>query len=376
MPVENKHFRTIWEEKGGRIFILDQTRLPFHEVTKELKTLDDACRAIADMEVRGAGLIGVTAGYGMYIAGREAAERMTATDTFAFNRYINEAGGKLRSTRPTAVNLAYAVDRQLLAISCCERVEDKVAALHQVAKDIHEADTDCCKRIGENGLTIIKMALANKGGKEPLNIMTHCNAGALAFSAYGSATAPIYAADAEGLNVHVWVSETRPRNQGGLTAWEMRKYRIPHTVIADNEAGHLMQHGMVDLIIVGTDRTTRTGDVANKIGTYLKAVAAKDNGVPFFVALPSTTFDWNLRDGMDIPIEQRNPGEVRYVTGMTKDEWSVDTVCLYDEKSPCANYAFDVTPARLVTGLITERGVCDANEEAILRLFPERRIEK
>jgi methylthioribose-1-phosphate isomerase len=371
MAVENSAFKTIWEPEEGRIFIIDQTQLPFHYQEKELKTLDDACRAIKDMEVRGAGLIGVTAGWGMYIAGKEATRHVP--DSRGMYILLEEAGKKLKATRPTAVNLAYAVDRQLEGMRGNSCFADIVPRLHEIAKEIHAEDTECCRKIGENGLTVVKMALANKGGDEPLNIMTHCNAGALAFSAYGSATAPIYAADAAGINVHVWVSETRPRNQGGLTAWEMRKYGIPHTVIADNEAGHLMQHGMVDLIIVGTDRTTHTGDVANKIGTYLKAVAAKDNNVPFFVALPSTTFDWELKDGRNIPIEQRSDGEVRYVTGTTKDKWCRETVCVYDKESPCANYAFDVTPARLVTGLIRERGVCDATEEEILKLFPERR---
>ncbi len=371
MKVGGKHYRTIWlkADDPSVVQIIDQRKLPHEFVIVDLKTVDDVAVAIRDMLVRGAGLIGATAGYGMYIAALHAPTH----DREAAMRYLVEAGEKLKATRPTAVNLEWAVNRQLLALQRAESVEEMIAFAKDTAQQIADEDAEFCRRIGEHGVSLIE-AIAQRKPGEPVNILTHCNAGWLAFVDYGSATAPIYAAHDRGIPVHVWVDETRPRNQGArLTAWELGEHGVPHTVIADNVGGHLMQHGMVDLCIVGSDRTTYTGDVANKVGTYLKALAARDNNVPFYVALPSSTFDWTLRDGVrEIPIEQRNNEEVKYMDGRTADG-RIETVLLTPENSPAANYAFDVTPARLVTGLITERGICEANEESILRLYPEKR---
>nr|PZN58600.1 MAG: S-methyl-5-thioribose-1-phosphate isomerase [Chloroflexota bacterium] len=371
MKVGGKHYRTIWlkADDPSVVQIIDQRKLPHEFVIVDLKTVDDVAFAIRAMLVRGAGLIGATAGYGMYIAALHAPTH----DREAAMRYLVEAGEKLKATRPTAVNLEWAVNRQLLALQRAESVEEMIAFAKDTAQQIADEDAEFCRRIGEHGVSLIE-AIAQRKPGEPVNILTHCNAGWLAFVDYGSATAPIYAAHDRGIPVHVWVDETRPRNQGArLTAWELGEHGVPHTVIADNVGGHLMQHGMVDLCIVGSDRTTYTGDVANKVGTYLKALAARDNNVPFYVALPSSTFDWTLRDGVrEIPIEQRNNEEVKYMDGRTADG-RIETVLLTPENSPAANYAFDVTPARLVTGLITERGICEANEESILRLYPEKR---
>jgi methylthioribose-1-phosphate isomerase len=318
------------------------------------------------MHVRGAGLIGATAGFGMYIAALHA-----LADSFMES--LAAAGKQLKATRPTAVNLAWAVERQLEAIGAVDGdIEARIEAALETARAIADEDADFCRRIGEHGLALIEAISKEKNG-EPVNILTHCNAGWLAFVDYGSATAPIYAAHDQGIKVHVWVDETRPRNQGArLTAWELGEHGVPHTVIADNVGGHLMQHGMVDLVITGTDRTTYTGDVGNKIGTYLKALAAYDNGVPFYTALPSSTFDWHMRNGVkEVPIEQRDATEVRTIQGLHEGE--IMQVLLTPEDSPAANYAFDVTPSRLVTGLITERGICDASEEGVLGLYPEKR---
>jgi methylthioribose-1-phosphate isomerase len=282
-------------------------------------------------------------------------------------------GERLKATRPTAVNLAWAVERQLDAISAVEGdLDAKIAMARKTAQDIADEDAEFCRRIGEHGVSIIEKISKAKGGKT-VNILTHCNAGWLAFVDYGSATAPMYAAHEKGIKIHVWVDETRPRNQGArLTAWELGQHGVPHTVIADNVGGHLMQHGLVDMVITGTDRTTYTGDVGNKIGTYLKALAAYDNGIPFYTALPSSTFDWEMRDGVkEVPIEERDAHEVRYIQGLHDGE--IKEVLLTPQDSPAANYAFDVTPARLVTGLITERGVCAASEEGVLGLYPENK---
>ncbi len=356
MLVDGKHFRTLWLKKGDDriVQIIDQRWLPHKFVIEDLKTTDDVATAIKDMHVRGAGLIGAAAGYGMYIAA------LTGVP-------LDEAAGKLKATRPTAVNLAWACDRQLKAM---DSSEDKIEIAKKTAKEIADEDAEFCRKIGENGLKIIEEISRKKNG-EVVNILTHCNAGWLAFVDYGSATSPIYAVHDKGIKIHVWVDETRPRNQGArLTAWELGQHGVPHTVIPDNVGGHLMQHGQVDMVIVGTDRTTRTGDVANKIGTYLKALSAKDNGVPFYVALPSSTFDWTKRDGVkEIPIEERGGEEVKYIQGLSDGE--IKTVLLTPEKSAAANFAFDVTPARLVTGLITERGICEASEKGILELYPE-----
>jgi methylthioribose-1-phosphate isomerase len=360
MKVQGVDFRTIWlkPEDAGVVQIIDQRFLPHQFIIEEIRTVAQMATAIRDMHLRGAGLIGAAAGFGMYLA---------ALESIACER----AAELLKTTRPTAINLAWAVDRQLRCIRELQDAGEMVGRALQTAQDIADEDAECCRRIGEHGHALLREISARKHGA-PVNILTHCNAGWLAFVDYGSATAPIYAAHDSGLAVHVWVGETRPRNQGAkLTAWEFGEHGVPHTVIVDNAAGHLMQRGLVDLVIVGTDRTTRTGDVANKIGTYLNALAARDNGVPFYVALPSSSFDWTIRDGLkEIPIEQRGAEEVRRADGWRDGE--LVAVLIAPEKSPAANYGFDVTPARLVTGLITERGVCPASEAGILGLFPER----
>lgn len=371
MNVHGKHFRTIWVEEGhpDEVKIIDQRYLPHQFVIESLKNVQDVASAIFDMHVRGAGLIGATAGYGMYLAAFNALQEQPSQ----FRQSLQDAAEKLIATRPTAVNLEWAVKRQLEAIQSVDGDNGKkVAHAFLTAKTIADEDAEFCRQIGENGLPLIQTLSEEKDGGV-VNILTHCNAGWLAFVDYGSATAPIYAAHDQGIPVHVWVDETRPRNQGArLTAWELGQHGVPHTIIVDNVGGHLMQHGMVDLVITGTDRTLFTGDVANKIGTYLKALAAKDNDVPFYVALPSSTFDWQNRDGVrEIPIEQRNAEEVRTINGLDNDQ--VRQVMLTPADSPAANYAFDVTPARLVTGLITERGICSASEDGVLGLFPEKR---
>ena len=370
MRVGDRHYRTIWTDEDAPevVKIIDQRELPFELVIEELETVDELARAIAEMHVRGAGLIGATAGYGMALAAREA----TAAGAGGFDDALAAAAEQIRATRPTAVNLAWAVERQLAALHEITDVEAKVEAAFRVAGEIADEDAEFCRRIGEHGRGIIEELSGKKGGG-PVNVLTHCNAGWLAFVDWGTATAPIYAAHDAGVAVHVWVDETRPWNQGArLTAWELGQHGVPHKVIADNTGGHLMQHGLVDLVITGTDRTTFTGDVANKIGTYLKALAARDNGVPFYVALPSSTFDWTLTDGVaQIPIEERDGEEVRTARGLSDGE--VVTVRLTPEQSEAANYSFDVTPARLVTGLITERGTCAASPEGVLELYPEKR---
>ncbi len=374
MKVHGKHYRTIWLHPSDPtiVQIIDQRHLPHQFIIEDLTTVEEVAVAIKDMHVRGAGLIGATAGFGMYVAALTASR----TSMEAFMADLEHSGDRLRATRPTAVNLEWAVKRQLAAIEQAgPDVEAMIDAALQTARTIADEDADYCRRLGEHGKAIIQEISAQKDG-EPVNVLTHCNAGWLAFVDYGSATAPAYAAHDEGTAVHVWVDETRPRNQGSrLTAWELGQHGVPHTVVADNVGGHLMQHGLVDVVIVGTDRTLYTGDVANKIGTYLKALAARDNGIPFYVALPSSTFDWEKRDGIrEIPIEQRGDAEVKYIQGLHNDE--IVQVLLTPADSPAANYAFDVTPARLVTGLITERGICPATEEGVLGLFPEHRTNK
>ena len=371
MNIDGKHYRTIWvNDKDEHVInVIDQRKLPHEFIIEELRTVDDFAKAISEMHIRGAGLIGATAGFGMYAATLEAPKNN-------FDKYILESGKKLKATRPTAVNLAWAVDRQITAISKGDSISDKINIAFYTARTIADEDAEYCKRLGTHGLKIIEDISKKKKG-EVVNILTHCNAGWLAFVDYGSATAPIYAAFDKGIKVHVWVDETRPWNQGAkLTAWELGQHGVPHTLIPDNVGGHLMQHEMVDMVIVGTDRTTRTGDVANKIGTYLKALAAKDNNVPFYVALPSSTFDWNLKDGVkEIPIEERGSEEVRYVSGMHSDG-SIQKVLIAPLGTKAANYGFDVTPARLITGLISERGICKADEEDILKLYPEHKHDK
>jgi methylthioribose-1-phosphate isomerase len=366
MPSETKKPRPIWQDDpGGPVKVIDQRRLPHERVEAELRTVDDAIYAIQTLMVRGAPLIGVTAAYGMVLAAAAAAENGGGRD------YIRAEAARLKAARPTAVNLAWAVDRTLGDVLSEMDPVRRVVRARESASALAEEEAANCRSIGLHGLPIIEALSRSKHG-QTVNVLTHCNAGWLACVEYGTATAPIYAAFDRGIDLHVWVDETRPLNQGArLTAWELAEVGVPHTVIADNAGGHLMQHGRVDLVIVGSDRTTATGDVANKIGTYLKALAAKDNGVPFYVALPSSTFDWNLRDGVaDIPIEERDPDEVRWVQGWDGERPVRVRIC--PEKSPAANFAFDVTPAHLVTGLITERGVCRAAAADIRRLFPDK----
>ena len=367
MNVNGKPYRTIWlkEIDPRTVQIIDQRNLPHEFNIEDIASVDAMATAIQEMHVRGAGLIGAAAGYGMYLATLEAQAAPN------FKQSIKRSYSKLKATRPTAVNLAWALDRQMNAIASAESIERKCQAALETAHLIADEDADFCSRIGEHGLSLLKTISESKGG-QPVNILTHCNAGWLAFVDHGSATAPIYAAHDAGMPVHVYVDETRPRNQGArLTAWELGQHGVPHTIIADNVGGHLMQHGKVDLVITGTDRTAVSGDVANKIGTYLKALAAKDNDIPFYVALPSSTFDWEIRDGVrEIPIEQRGDDEVKYAQGLC--DGKLTRVLLTPPASPAANYAFDVTPARLITGLITERGICAANEKAIRALFPEK----
>ncbi len=364
MNVSGRPIRTIWPAADGiAVEIIDQTRLPHAFAIARLANLDDAAHAIRAMLVRGAPLIGATAAWGMWLA-----LRADASDSG-----LARAHATLLATRPTAVNLRWALDRvraQVAPLALAARA----AASRHLAVAICDEDVVLNRGIAAAGLPLIRARAAQKRSGERVNLLTHCNAGWLATVDVGTATAPIYAAHDAGLPIHVWVDETRPRNQGAsLTAWELLNHGVPHTVIADNAGGHLMQHGQVDLVIVGTDRTTATGDVCNKIGTYLKALAARDNGVPFYVAAPSPSIDWTLHDGLrEIPIEERDAREVTHLTGRLADG-GVATVALLPEGSRAANPAFDVTPARLVTGLITERGVCTATAAGLLDLFPEKK---
>lgn len=363
MNIHGRATRTIWEaaDGSGEVEILDQTRLPFEVEVVRLRTLDDAVRAIADMQVRGAPLIGVTAAYGVALAMRaEGSEAALAT-----------ALRRLAAARPTAVNLAWGLARMKDVLAPLPP-EARVEAAFAEARAMAEEDVETCRRIGEHGAALIRAHAARKPAGE-VNILTHCNAGWLATVDWGTALAPVYVAHDSGTPVHVWVDETRPRGQGALlTAFELTQHGVPHTVICDNAGGHLMQHGRVDLCIVGSDRTTRTGDVANKIGTYLKAAAARDNDVPFHVALPGSTVDWRLRDGVaEIPIEERSAKEVTWITGRAEDGRTL-RLEVASPGSPAANPAFDVTPARLVTSLITERGVCPASEAGLVGLYPEQ----
>ena len=363
MKVDGKNMRSIWlEADGWSVGAIDQSLLPHRFATIRLMTLDDAARAIATMQVRGAPLIGATAAYGVCLALRadasdEALERAFAT---------------LMATRPTAINLKWALEEMVGAVRNRPR-EERVAAAYRRAAEICDEDVAINRAIGGHGAALIAAIAAKKPPAQPVQVLTHCNAGWLATVDFGTALAPIYVAHDRGVPLHVWVDETRPRNQGAaLTAWELGQHGVPHTVIPDNTGGHLMQHGMVDMVIVGTDRVTADGDVCNKIGTYLKALAAKDNGVPFYVGLPSPTIDFSVSDGLaEIPIEQRSADEVATVTGRTADG-SVATVRIVPDGSAVANYGFDVTPARLVTGLVTERGIIAPKREALAGAFGER----
>jgi len=364
VKIQDKHYHTIWLKEGDSktVQVIDQRKLPFQFEIFDLKTVSNAFFAIKEMVVRGAPLIGVTAAYGMYLA-------LLDFKNGDLENYLNEKAEYLKSSRPTAVNLAFAVDEMLRFVLQEKSNPGLIQKSLEKAHDLKEKEIQFSKKIGAFGLQIIEEIYQNK--KETVNILTHCNAGWLACIDWGTATAPIYKAHHKEIPIHVWVDETRPRNQGArLTAFELGEEGVPHTVIPDNTGGHLMQHGKVDLVIVGSDRTTSAGDVANKIGTYLKALAANDNDVPFYVALPSTTIDWEMGDGIkEIPIETRDPKEVSEMEGWNGSE--IQSVRLIPENSKAVNYGFDVTPARLVTGLITERGVCKANRERILELFPE-----
>jgi len=366
MNIKGRNYHTIWvhPENDKIIQVIDQTALPFDFKIKNLTSEKDAYIAISDMIVRGAPLIGVTGAYGIYLA------LLNCRDENNFREYITERAGYLKSARPTAVNLAILIDEILDPVMQCNTLTDAVKVAFHKAAELKEREIEWSEKIGNFGCNIIEEIYNNKG--ETVNILTHCNAGWLACIDWGTATAPIYKAARKGIPVHVWVDETRPRNQGArLTAWELKEEDIPHTIISDNTGGHLMQHGMVDMCIVGSDRTTVTGDVANKIGTYLKALAAHDNGIPFYVALPSSTIDFSLTDGIgQIPIEQRAPEEVMWMEGKLKSG-KTDQVKIVPDGCKIANYGFDVTPSRLVTALITERGICSANRKNIEQLFPD-----
>ncbi|MGD0151762.1 MAG: S-methyl-5-thioribose-1-phosphate isomerase [Xanthobacteraceae bacterium] len=363
MKVDGKAMRSIWlEPDGWSVGVIDQTVLPHRFATARLATLDEAAHAIRAMVIRGAPLIGATAAYGICLALRADAS----------DEALDRAYATLLATRPTAINLKWALDEMMAAVRNRPRA-DRTAAAYRRAAEICDEDVAINTAIGRNGLPLIEAIAARKKPGERVNVLTHCNAGWLAAVDVGTATAPIYLAYDKGIAIHVFADETRPRNQGAsLTAWELGRHGVPHTVIADNTGGHLMQHGAVDLVIVGTDRVTANGDVCNKIGTYLKALAARDNNVPFYVALPSPTIDFTVADGVaEIPIEERSPDEVTTMTGRTADG-RIETVRIAPPGTPVANYGFDVTPARLVTGLITERGVIAASRAALTGAFPER----
>jgi len=371
MLVNGKHYRSIWVKDNDKRIIqtIDQSKLPHYFEIIDLRTSDDVIHAIKEMTLRGAPLIGVAASYGVCLAALEA--KSETNDIELFEKFVNTKANELKSTRPTAVNLFWGIDTTLEAIAKHNTIDEKINASFNCANELANDDIESCKRIGEFGLKIIKDINATKNNGV-VNILTHCNAGWLACIDYGTATSPIYTAHEKGLNIHVWVEETRPRNQGAsLTAWELGQSGIPHTIITDNAGGYVMQKGLVDLVIVGSDRTTCTGDVCNKIGTYKTALATKDNNIPFYAALPSSSIDWTLKDGLkEIPIEERDAEEVNFIQGKYKDE--IVKVLLTPKDSPAKNFGFDVTPSRLVTGIITERGICEANEKSIRELFPEK----
>ena len=366
MHLNDKNFHTIWvhPENNQVIRVIDQRKLPFEFVIVDLKTAVDAFEAIRNMTVRGAPLIGVTGAYGVYLG-------LLNSDEQNWKSFLLETAEYLKGARPTAVNLAILIDEMVSVLQSCTTLESAVKLAIEKAERLKIREIDWSEAIGEYGCELIE-AISKKKNGEPVNILTHCNAGWLACIDWGTATAPIYKAFLKGIPVHVWVDETRPRNQGArLTAWELAQEGVPHTVIPDNAGGHLMQHGMVDLCIVGSDRTTSTGDVANKIGTYLKALAAFDNIIPFYVALPSSTIDFTMRDGVrEIPIEQRDGEEVSHMEGELENG-QIAKMRIVNPGSAVANYGFDVTPAKYITGLITERGVCEANPADIYKLFPD-----
>ena len=362
MRVGKDHYRSIWMERdSGVVRVIDQRKLPYELKVEEIVSAEDAARAISDMVIRGAPLIGVTAAYGLYLAGLRS-------DPQKWCDQVREAAGMLVSTRPTAINLKYAIDLAMTELDCAGSREGMIDRLFHFAAQLTEQEVHRCRRIGEHGLPLIRELYKKK--KDTVHVLTHCNAGWLACVDYGTATAPIYLAHDEGIPVHVWVDETRPRNQGSrLTAWELGQHGVPYTIVVDNAGGQLMQQGRVDLVLVGSDRTTRSGDVANKIGTYLKALAARDNNIPFYVALPSSSIDFTMRDGSEIPIEHRADSEVSHITGLNEDLNKEQMIRLIPESSEVFNPGFDITPARLVTGLITEKGISPATEKGISGMF-------
>lgn len=360
MKVDGRHYRSIWEEDDGTVRIIDQRWLPHAFHTVALASSAEVETAIRDMWVRGAPLIGATAAWGVALH----------MESDPGDASLDEVWERLHATRPTAINLRWALDRARALLQPLP-VDARAAAARALAREIAEEDIALCRAIGKHGLTLLRSIADTKRSGEPLRVLTHCNAGWLATVDWGTATSPIYHAQEAGLDVHVWVDETRPRNQGALTAWELVGQGVPHAYVVDNAGGHLMQHGLVDAVIVGTDRTTARGDVCNKIGTYLKALAAHDNGIPFYVALPSPTIDWRVQDGVaEIPIEERPAREVSHQWGRDADG-TLRELAVPPDASPVGNPAFDVTPARLITGLITERGVCNANAQALAALFSE-----
>ncbi|MDR1074302.1 MAG: S-methyl-5-thioribose-1-phosphate isomerase [Treponema sp.] len=378
MNINGRHYRTIWLKEDDKrvVQIINQLVLPHQFEILDLRTVADVQKAIKDMYVRGAGLIGAAAAFGVYLAALEAGDN-------SFEQDVLRAAAALKATRPTASNLAWAANRMLAELIGCEArgarnltAAEKRDVARRTAQAIADQDAEWCKQIGACGLNLIKAVAEQKKARSgvsapPVHILTHCNAGWLAFVDYGSALSPVYAAFDAGVNVHVWVDETRPRNQGAnLTAWELCRHGVSHDLIPDNAGGHLMQRGLVDMVITGADRVTRRGDAANKIGTYLKAVVAQENNVPFYVALPSSTFDFAMRDGMEIPIEERDASEARFVSGKTA-VGDIETVQICPDETPARNWGFDVTPARYIRGFITERGVCDASEKGVLSLYPE-----
>ena len=358
MNVDGKHYRTIWPEGPDVVRIIDQARLPHEFSFMDLRTPADTCAAIRHMNLRGAGLIGCAAAWGLYLAAVQGAE-------------LPAAAAALQATRPTAKNLEWALVRMQKVLAACAPA-NRVDTARREAQAITDEDADFCRSLGQHGLPLLREISRRKNG-QPVNILTHCNAGWLGFVDFGSALAPVYAAFDAGIPIHVWVDETRPRNQGAsLTAWELGHHGVPHTLIPDNAGGHLMQHGLVDIVFVGSDRTTAAGDVANKIGTYLKALAARDNDVPFYAVLPSSTIDWSIEDGVrDIVIEERGSEEVRFMTGWDETAKRPATVRICPENTPAANYGFDVTPARLVTGILTERGIAPATRAGLRALYAD-----
>ena len=367
MKVNGIHYETIWLKPGDNsvVQVIDQRFLPFKFEIADLKTAEDAFLAIRNMQVRGAPLIGATAAMGLYLA------LLECKDNDNPDAFLDEKALYLLSSRPTAINLAHAVDKVFHNVKMAAGISNKIDTARETALDIINQERNNCLNIGKYGLPLIeRLSAANT--EKPVNILTHCNAGWLACIDYGTATAPIYMAHDNGVNVHVWVDETRPMNQGSrLTAWELQQHGVPCTIITDNAGGHLMQHGMVDMVIVGCDRLALNGDAANKIGTYLKALAADDNNIPFYVAVPSSSIDWLISDGLtEIPIEERNQDEIMYIQGISNGQ--LEKVLITDPGSKISNYAFDVTPARLITGLITEKGICKPEKNSILELFPEK----